>query len=115
MALVPMGATALATAMVDITTTARGLLMLSPLLTPRLSLGAYGGYGLGYGYGGYHYYGKRSADAEPTADAKAEPWYYGGYGWPYYGGYGYGLGHYYGKRSADAEPTADAKAEPWYY
>merc|ERR1719308_109296 len=41
-----------------------------------------------YGYYGYpyarygHYYGKRSADAEPTAA--------------------------YGKRSADAEPTADA-------
>merc|ERR1711872_721645 len=42
--------------------------------------------------------------------AKAEPWYYGGYGWPHYGGY------WYGKRSADAEPApnADAKAEPWY-
>merc|ERR1712189_90152 len=56
-------------------------------------------------------YGKRSADAEPTADAKAEPWFYGGYGyaWPHYGGY------YYGKRSADSEPTADATAEPWWY
>merc|ERR1711890_198901 len=51
--------------------------------------------------------GKRSADAEPTADADA---YYGygygrgyGYGYPY-GGYGYGrYGHYLGKRSADAE------------
>merc|ERR1711862_821837 len=58
-------------------------------------------------YGGY-YYGKRSADSEPTpaADAKAEPWYYGGYGygyaWPHYGGY------YYGKRSADSEPTPAA-------
>merc|ERR1711874_200842 len=94
------------------------------------------GYGLGYrGYGGYyglgHYgrwYGKRSADAEPTADADAtanadadaDAWYgryygYGGYGLGYrgYGSY-YGLGHYgrwYGKRSADAEPEADADTE----
>merc|ERR1712108_78876 len=63
-------------------------------------LGHYG-YGLGY-YGGY--YGKRSADAEPTAVAEpkadADP-YYGYYG---LGHYGYGLG-YYGKRSA--EPTAE--------
>merc|ERR1711974_513894 len=55
------------------------------------------GYGRGYGYGGY--YGKRSADAEPEADAvaEAEP----GYG--YRGGYGgYGRGYYgYGKRSAE--------------
>merc|ERR1712115_631061 len=62
---------------------------------------------------GYHYYGKRSADAEP--EAKADPWYttygYGlhaplayGYGYPsVYSGY-----HYYGKRSADAEPKAEA-------
>merc|ERR1739848_834000 len=27
------------------------------------------GYGRGYGYGGYRYFGKRSADAEPTAVA----------------------------------------------
>merc|ERR1712119_82338 len=65
--------------------------------------------GLYHGYAGYHagypyaYYGKRSADAEPTAaaepaaDADA---YYGYYGYgarPYYGyglGYrGYGLGY----------------------
>merc|ERR1711974_33975 len=56
--------------------------------------GYYGGYYGGYPY--YGYYGKRSADAEPspapTADAKADPWYgyYGGlahygYGYPYYG------------------------------
>merc|ERR1719320_2045964 len=34
--------------------------------------GGYGGYGLGYGrlgYAGLGYYGKRSADAEPEADA----------------------------------------------
>merc|ERR1712072_392487 len=42
--------------------------------------------------------GKRSADAEPEAEADA----YYGYGG--YGGYGYGgYGHYLGKRSADAE------------
>merc|ERR1712241_857094 len=59
--------------------------------------------------------GKRSADAEPEAEADAEPGYYG---YPYYGfaryGYGYGLpgrsfahfgGHFLGKRSAEAEPA----------
>merc|ERR1739847_189512 len=58
-----------------------------------------------HGYPHFGYYGKRSADAEPEADA-----YYGYYG---YGGYRYGgyrgyYGHpyrYYGKRSADAEPA----------
>merc|ERR1712141_696176 len=53
---------------------------------------AYGGYryaGYPYAHHGY-YYGKRSADAEPTAAADA---YYGYYGYgarPYYG---YGLGY----------------------
>merc|ERR1711892_513141 len=106
----------------------------------------YGGhaspYALGYrgyaGYAGYagvyggRYLGKRSADAEPEADANA---YYGAYGYsaygaspyaysgyrgysglagytgysaygayPYAGAYG---SHYIGKRSADAEPEAD--------
>merc|ERR1712228_852778 len=42
--------------------------------------------------------GKRSADAEPTAEADAY-YGYGGYGRYGYGGYG----HYLGKRSADAE------------
>merc|ERR1712214_128481 len=70
---------------------------------------------------------KRSADAEPEADADAALLYgaygYGGYGlgyagygyagYPYaagyaYGGYPYAYGAYYGKRSADAEPEADA-------
>merc|ERR1711911_362312 len=55
------------------------------------------GYGYPYAYGHYGYYGKRSADAEPKADA--DPYllyggYYGhayGYGYPYaYGGYYYG-------------------------
>merc|ERR1711970_643265 len=88
--------------------------------------GYYGhGYGHGYGHHGYygHHYGKRSADAEPKADAVAnaepaadavaeaepaadaeatavaEPGYYG-YGYPayHYGGY---YGHHYGKRSAE--------------
>merc|ERR1711936_1217621 len=45
-----------------------------------------------HGLGGFGYYGKRSADAEPEADA-------------YYGYYGYGGYRYYGKRSADAEPA----------
>merc|ERR1711915_800548 len=86
----------------------------------------YGGYGYGYpayGYSTLGYYGKRSADAEPEAEADAGV-YYGGYGYGLgyaglgyaglgYAGYGYGypaygystLG-YYGKRSADAEPEA---------
>merc|ERR1719500_2302561 len=73
----------------------------------------YGAYGYGLGYSGYHglgyrsygygaypyahrgyYYGKRSADAEPTAAAEPEAdAYYGYYGYgarPYYG---YGLGY----------------------
>ena len=68
---------------------------------------------------------KRSAEAEPKAEAEAAPYYYGGY----YGGLGYsglgyrglgyrtyGLGgHYYGKRSAEAEPKAEAEADPYYY
>jgi len=60
---------------------------------------------------GFGYYGKRSADAEPEADA-----YYGYYGYPYgYRAYGYGYGYpyrygYYGKRSADAEPAVLAGA-----
>merc|ERR1711892_1613449 len=95
---------------------------------------AYGAYHYAGVYGG-RYLGKRSADAEPEADANA---YYGAYGYsaygaspyaysgyrgysglagytgysaygayPYAGAYG---GHYIGKRSADAEPEADANA-----
>merc|ERR1712228_804418 len=71
----------------------------------HLGYAHHGYYGYPYAHHGY-YYGKRSADAEPTAAAEpkadADAFY----------GYGYGLahhyGHYYGKRSADAEPTADA-------
>ncbi len=94
---------------------------------------AYGAYPATYGAYGYPYagYGKRSADAEPEAeaDAEADPaLLYGSYGYPYAGAYGgyrtygaypatYGYGYrtygaypysYYGKRSADAEPKADA-------
>merc|ERR1712179_745150 len=85
---------------------------------------SYGAYPYGYRtYGAYPYayYGKRSADAEPEADAEADPaLLYGAYvyGLPYagvyggyrtygaYGAYPYSYG-YYGKRSADAEPEAD--------
>merc|ERR1712018_580749 len=101
----------------------------------------YGGY-YGYPYGRYGYayrhFGKRSADAEPEADAEADPAYlyaghYGYAGYPY--AYGYPYGAYYGyrpavaashqhvstaaatygvhqlhKRDADAEPEADAAA-----
>merc|ERR1711992_211686 len=69
----------------------------------------YSHYGLPYAY-----YGKRSADAEPEADAEADPaLLYSHYGYPYSCGYGYryaGLPYahypyaYYGKRSADADP-----------
>merc|ERR1719479_715656 len=64
-----------------------------------------------YGLPHVGYYGKRSADAEPEADADAYYGYYG-YGGYRYGGYrgyyGYPYGYrygYYGKRSADAEPA----------
>merc|ERR1712203_10003 len=55
-----------------------------------------------HGLGHFGYYGKRSADAEPEADADA---YYGYYGYGYRGSGGYRgyYGHpygYYGKRSA---------------
>merc|ERR1711935_908279 len=43
--------------------------------------GAYGAYPYASAYGG-HYIGKRSADAEPEADANA---YYGAYGYSAYG------------------------------
>merc|ERR1739848_966679 len=76
----------------------------------------YGGYYGGYGLGGYHYLGKRSADAEPESKAESDPYVVGYY--PYgngyaLGGYGYGLygAHLVGKRSADAEP----ESKPWIY
>merc|ERR1712149_52208 len=59
------------------------------------SLGYAGYHGLGYaGYAGYpyaygaHYVGKRSADAEPEADADAA-YLYGAYGYAGYHGLGY--------------------------
>merc|ERR1711934_24610 len=87
--------------------------------------GAYGAYGAysayrPYSYGAGYYYGKRSAEAEPEAEANADAYYgYYGYARPYaYGAYGAGYGYrygaypyastYYGKRSADAEPKAEA-------
>merc|ERR1712172_34449 len=89
---------------------------------------AYGAYGAGYAYryGAYPYasayYGKRSADAEPKAEADPALLYSAyGYGLPYagaygayggyrtYGAYPYAYGGYsYGKRSAEAEPEAEA-------
>merc|ERR1712001_108895 len=65
-----------------------------------------------HGLGHFGYYGKRSADAEPEADADALYGYYG-YGGYRYGGYRgyYGYPYrYYGKRSADAEPAVLAGA-----
>merc|ERR1711990_994062 len=68
------------------------------------------------GYHGYPhaYYGKRSADAEPEADAYYGYYGYGGYrygGYRGYYGHPYAYGHrYYGKRSADAEPAVLAGA-----
>merc|ERR1711936_608403 len=59
-----------------------------------------------HGLGGFGYYGKRSADAEPEADAYYGYYGYGGYGYRGYRGYyGYPGYRYYGKRSADAEPA----------
>merc|ERR1712001_206559 len=67
-----------------------------------------------HGLGHFGYYGKRSADAEPEADAYYGYYGYGGYGYRGYRGYhGYPYGYrygYYGKRSADAEPAVLAGA-----
>merc|ERR1712018_519998 len=82
-------------------------------------LGGYGlGYGLGYGgYGGYHYLGKRSADAEPESNAESDPLVVGYYplgnGYALGGYYGLGGIHYIGKRPADAE--AEPESKPWIY
>merc|ERR1712071_679573 len=57
----------------------------------------YAGYGYGHGLGYRGYYGKRSADAEPTAAAEPKAdadAYYGYYGHGLgYGGYGHGYGY----------------------
>jgi len=116
----------------------------------KLGYSAYGRYPYtGYGYSNLGYsavtgYGKRSADAEPEAEADAAL-LYGAYGYnslPAYAGYGYsnlgysnlgystynrypytGYGYSnlrysgvtgYGKRSADAEPEAEANAALLY-
>merc|ERR1712083_624362 len=67
-----------------------------------------------HGLGHFGYYGKRSADAEPEADAYYGYYGYGGYGYRGYRGYhGYPYGYrygYYGKRSADADPAVLAGA-----
>merc|ERR1712001_137607 len=67
---------------------------------------------VGYGLGHFGYYGERSADAEPEADAYYGYYGYGGYRYGGYRGYyGYPYGYrYYGKRSADAEPAVLAGA-----
>merc|ERR1711872_1090621 len=94
------------------------------------------GYASPYTYGAYRHFGKRSADAEPKADADA--YYstlgYHGLGYSNYGyngyrsyaaapvfnygvssygyasPYTYGAYRHFGKRSADAEPETDADA-----
>merc|ERR1711931_34739 len=80
-------------------------------------LSAYRGYA-GYTYGAYpyaygaHYIGKRSADAEPEADPKADAaLLYGRYGYaasPYYGGYAYGASPYYGGYAYGGYPAYGA-------
>merc|ERR1711988_1852761 len=105
-----------------------------PKADPWLTYG-YAGYGLPYAgvYGGYRtygaypysygYYGKRSAEAEPEAEADPALLYgsYGYAGYPYAGVYGAGYRTYgaypysyayYGKRSAEAEPEPEAEADP---
>merc|ERR1712154_739597 len=97
-----------------------------PKADPWLTYG-YAGYPYAGVYGGYRtygaypysyaYYGKRSAEAEPEAEADPALLYGAyGYGLPYsgvyggyrtYGAYPYSYG-YYGKRSAEAEPEAEA-------
>merc|ERR1711970_812905 len=60
-----------------------------------------------------------TAEAAPSAEAKADPYLlYGGYyGYPYaYGGYYGHLGYgYWGRkrRSAEAEPAAEPEADPY--
>merc|ERR1711954_425743 len=109
--------------------------------TRSYGVSSYSPYVSTYGYG-LRTLGKRSADAEPEADADA--YYYGNYGYgslgysslgysnlgysslpytgsygvrsysPYVSTYGYGL-RTLGKRSADAEPEAEADADAYYY
>merc|ERR1712020_172789 len=67
---------------------------------------------------GYHYLGKRSADADAEADAGLlyraayNPYTYAARAYHPYGAYPYYSGfHYLGKRSADADAEADAEAD----
>jgi len=86
---------------------------------------AYGAFPYSYGvspytFGAYRHFGKRSADAEPEADAALlytsaySPLTYGAHAYgafPYSYGvspYTFGAYRHFGKRSADAEPEADA-------
>merc|ERR1711934_839417 len=75
--------------------------------------GAYGAYGAynayrPYSYGGY-YYGKRSAEAEPEAEADPALLYNAyGYGLPYAGAYGAYGAYGYGHRTYGAYPYAGA-------
>ena len=71
-----------------------------------------------YGCRPGHFYGKRSAEAEPEADAYyGHPYGYARYGLGYrtYGYPAYGHGYYYGKRSADAEADAGYLYAPYHY
>merc|ERR1712127_1167631 len=74
--------------------------------------GYYGGYyghglyGRGYGYG--HYLGKRSADAEPEADAEAGVALYG----HAYGPYPYAYGGYYGHGLLAGAPSHQHVSPP---
>merc|ERR1712018_288483 len=93
------------------------------------------GYSPYYNWGGYRYLWKRDAEAQPEADAEAEPWWYSHYGYggyarayacPYWNRWGYAYSPYYNwggyrsylwKRDAEAQPEADAEANPeayWY-
>merc|ERR1712080_261605 len=86
--------------------------------------GGYYGHGYGYGYG---LWGRKKREAEPTAEAEADPYLvYGhgyGHGYGYLGGYyghglgyyGHGLGYYghWGRKKREAEPTAEAEADPY--
>merc|ERR550519_2194673 len=86
-----------------------GIAGVAPAAVPAL-VGGYAGAGRYVANSaGVVHVAKRSADAEPEAEADAGLLYGGyGYGGLGYAGHGYaGLG-YYGKRSADAEPEADA-------
>merc|ERR1711929_60149 len=73
------------------------------------SYGAYSYAAHPYSYGSYHAIGKRSADAEPTADADA---YYGGYyGYGGYAPYSYG----YARRAYAYSPYTYGGYRSYYH